>query len=155
MALRDMVEYTNNNFGVRISGTGIGGKPLLYRVIALSSPAESDGRMEYSPVKDTLEIRKLSVIDLTDGEERLLIGPKKPDARLIPNLLDTEGLFLFNRDAPPFHLSRLWLQDETAGVRFYLGNEKLDPALRWRLESGGHRFHFYTDEYCKAYYEGI
>jgi len=155
MALRDAVEYTKDGRGIRVSGSNAKGGTLRYRIIVLYSPAKYDSQQEYKQARDIIEIKNFCVVDLTDGEERLLIGPKKPDAKLVPTLSVSNARFLLNRDAPPFHMSRLWLQNEATGIRFFLGDEKLDPKLIWRFDSGGDRFRFCMDEYCIAYYEGI
>lgn len=155
MALSDVVEYTKDERGVRISGANVSAGALRYRVVVLSAPAWTDDQLEYRPAKDVIEIKRYCVIDLTDGKERLLIGPRKPEAKLMPVLSVAKPGFQLNRDAPPFHMSRLWLLNESTGIRFFLGNEKLDPKLKWRIDGGGDQFRFCMDEYCKAYYEGI
>ena len=155
MALSDVVEYSKDVRGIRIIGDSIPISTLRYRIICLTTPADDEDAIEYRPVKGVIEMRENSVIDLTDGKERLLIGPRRTEARLAPNLSPEKGLFQFNRDAPPFHMSRFWLQNEVTGIRFFLGNERLNPKLKWRLDGGGDLFRFCMDEYCKAYYEGI
>ena len=155
MALRDVVEYAKDVRGIRIIGDSIPVSTLRYRIISLTTPAGSEKSVEYHPVKGVVEMRENSVVELTDGKERLLVGPKRTEARLVPFLSPEKGLLQMNRDAPPFHMSRLWLQNEVTGIRFFLGNERLNPKLKWRLDGGGDQFHFGMDEYCKAYYEGI
>lgn len=155
MALRDVVEYTKDGRGIRISGANAKGGTLRYRTITLNSPADNDKQIEFKPAKDIIEIKNYCVVELSNGEERLLIGPKKTEAKLMPSASAPNARFQLNRDAPPFHMSRLWLQNEATGTRFLLGNEKLNPKLIWRFNSGGDRFRFYMDEYCTAYYEGI
>lgn len=155
MALRDVVEYAKDVRGIRIIGDSIPVSTLRYRIISLTTPAGSESSVEYHPVKGVVEMRENSVVELTDGKERLLVGPKRTEARLVPFLSPEKGLLQMNRDAPPFHMSRLWLQNEVTGIRFFLGNERLNPKLKWRLDGGGDQFHFGMDEYCKAYYEGI
>ncbi len=155
MALSDVVEYSKDVRGIRIIGDSIPMSALRYRIISLTTPAGDEDSIEYRPVKGVVEMRENSVIDLTDGRERLLIGPRRTEARFVPYLSPEKGLFQLNRDAPPFHMSRLWLQNEVTGIRFFLGNERLNPKLKWRLDGGGDQFRFCMDEYCKAYYEGI
>lgn len=155
MSLRDAVEYTKDDRRIRVSGANAKGGTLRYRIIVLYAPAKNDIQLKYEQVRDIIVLKDFCVVDLTDGEERLLIGPKKPDAKLMPTFSVSNARFQLNRDAPPFHMSRLWLQNDATGSRFLLGNEKLDPKLIWRFDSGGDRFRFCMDEYCIAYYEGI
>ena len=155
MSLSDVVEYSKDVRGIRVIGDSVPLSTLRYRIIPLTTPAGEEDSMEYRPVKGVIEMRENSVIDLTNGEDRLLIGPRRTETRFVPYLSPEKGLFQLNRDASPFHMSRLWLQNESTGIRFFLGNERLNPKLKWRLDGGGASFRFCMDEYCKAYYEGI
>ena len=155
MALRDAVDYTKDGRGIRVSNAGARDGMLRYRIIALTAPSGSEQQQEYRPVKEVIDIKSCCVLELTDGRERLLIGPKRTEARLMPILSAEKGTFQLNADAPPFHLSRLWLQNDATGIRFFLGNVRLNPKLTWKIDGGGNQFHFGMDEYCKAYYEGI
>ena len=155
MALRDIVEYTKDGRGIRIIGESIPMASLRYRTISLATPAGSEDVFELLPVKGVVELRDCSVVELTDGKERLLVGPKRTEPRFVPVLSAEKGWFQLNRDAPHVHLSRLWLQNEASGIRFFLGSERLNPKMKWRIDGGGDPFRFCMDEYCKAYYEGI
>lgn len=155
MALRNAFEYSKDGRGIRFSSGTARSGALRYRIVSLTSPAGGEELLEYRPVKENIEIKSHCVLDLTDGQERLLIGPKRTEARFVPNLSPTKGIFRLNPEAPPFHLSRLWLQNNSTGFRFYLGSEQLHSKMKWRIDGGGDRFHFEMDEYCKAYYEGI
>ncbi len=154
MALRDVIEYTKDERGIRVVGDGVPAT-LRYRIVSLETPAGTEEAIELLPMKGSVELRDCSVVELTDGKERLLIGHKRTESRFVPMLSAQKGYFLLNRDAPSVHLSRLWLQNEATGIRFLLGNEKLNPKLKWRIDGGGDRFRFCMDEYCKAYYEGV
>ena len=155
MALIDVVEYTKDGRGVRIVGDSIPAAALHYRTISLAAPAGGESAMESLPVKGVIELRDCCVVELTDGKERLLVGPKRTESRFVPVLSVEKGYFQLNHDAPHVHLSRLWLQNEVTGIRFFLGSEKLNPKLKWHIDGGGDRFRFCMDEYCKAYYEGV
>lgn len=156
MAIRDFVEYVKDGRGIRIVGPEGVNRGLRYRVINLCSPAQSDQKAAYKPVgKESIEFKNHCVVELTDGKDRFLAGPQRPDVRPIPQFSDEKPRLSFNRDAPPIHMSRLWLQNESDGARFFLGNQSLDARISWRFDRGPDRFRFCMDEYCKAYYEGI
>ena len=155
MALRDVIEYTKDERGIRAVGDGVPTAALRYRIVSLETPAGNEKAIELLPMKGAVELRDCSVVELTDGRERLLIGPKRTELRLAPMLSAKKGYLLLNRDAPSVHLSRLWLQNEATGIRFFLGNERLNPKMKWRIDGGGDRFRFGMDEYCKAYFEGV
>jgi len=154
MALSDVVEYTKDGRGIRVAGDSVPVAALRYRVVSLAAPAGGEDAIEFLPMKGVVELRDNSVVELTDGNERLLIGPRRTELRFSPDLSAEKGYFQLNRDAPRVHMSRLWLQNEVTGIRFFLGNERLNPKLKWRIDGGGDRFRFCMDEYCKAYYEG-
>lgn len=155
MALRDAVEYTKDGRGVRLLNTGARGGTLLCRVVVLTSPAGSERQLELRAPKETIELRSYCVLELTDGTERLLIGPKRTEAKPVHRFSNEKGVFWFEGEVQPFHLSRLWLKNDATQMRFFLGNERLRSKMKWKIDGGGSRYHFEMDEYCNAYYEGI
>ncbi len=155
MALRDSIEYLKDGRGIRIgSPDGKAGK-LRYRVIDLRTHADNDAKLEYKTLKETIDIKNLCVVELTNGEERLLIGPQKTGAK--PKLLFLDGTprFKLNEGAPSISLSRLWLQYEPNGPCFYLGNMTYAIGMKWCYDRDSRQPSLAMDDYCKAYYEGI
>ncbi|MEA5047179.1 MAG: hypothetical protein VB034_01090 [Eubacteriales bacterium] len=153
MAIRDFVEYVKEGRALRVIDPEGQGGELLYRVVNLS--LADDPRQPYQPFGgEIVAMKDCCVVELTDGRERLLVGPQRPDVRIAPHFSETKPVFSLNRDAPPIHLSRLWLQNESNGTRFFLGCGPLVPRISWRFDRGEDRFRFCMDEYCRAYYEG-
>ena len=153
MAIRDSVEYVKEGRALRVIHPEEEGGELLFRVVNLS--LADDPRPVYKPVGgEVVSIPDCCVVELTNKTERLLVGPQRPDVRLNWHFSETKPLFWINRDAPPIHLSRLWLQNESNGTCFFLGNGPFGPRFSWRIDRGEDRFRFCMDEYCRAYYEG-
>lgn len=152
MAPQDSIEYIKDGRGFRVLGPERLKSELKYRSINLCASAEKDATIPLAPVPDVVEIRHYCVIELIAQGERLLIGPERPEEKLKPHFSRTKPLFRLNQDAPPLHLSRLWLQSKSDGTRFYLGSEALNPGRVWRLDKTAGGMRFFMDEYCEAYY---
>ena len=155
MALKDSIEFLKDGRSIRIgSPVGKTGK-LRYRVIDLRSHADSDAKIEFKSPKEIIDLKMLCVVELTNGEERLLVSPQKTGAK--PKLLFLDGTprFKLNDGAPSISLSRLWLQYEPDGPRFYLGNMTYSTGMKWSYDRDSRQPSLYMDDYCKAYYEGI
>ena len=154
MALIDSIEFLKDDRSIRIgSPAGKTGK-LRYRVIDLRSHAENDAKIEFKLAEGIIERKLLCVIELTNGEERLLIGPKKTGAK--PKLMITDGKkqFKIGESLPEIHMSRLWLQYTGSELRYYLYNVRLDSNMIWSFGRDSSQPILYMDDYCKAYYEG-